>query len=161
MKGEEEWEWRGSRKKRRTRRRRRKRIEIEREGDDTPVESRLLTGANGLPNNRRPSMNHRSSTGLQLLFRSLKNNSRIVPTSFLLCIETRNAKRPTIQRTRRDAAVAIAIAFRPPQKDLALFQRSSSLTGTLCPRLVFVTSIATRPVLAKPIRQPLVIGSKL
>ena len=39
---------------------------IGRKGDDTPVESRLRTGANGLPNNRRPSMHHRSSTGLQL-----------------------------------------------------------------------------------------------
>lgn len=29
-------------------------------GGDTPVESRLLTGANGLPNNRPSSMHHRS-----------------------------------------------------------------------------------------------------
>lgn len=35
-------------------------------GGGTPVESRLLTGANRLPNNRRPSMHHRSSTALQL-----------------------------------------------------------------------------------------------
>lgn len=47
---------------------------IEGKGDDTPVECRLRTAANGLPNNRRPPMHHRSSTGLQLLFRSLKNN---------------------------------------------------------------------------------------